>query len=125
MPGTTNGRERHHEVWRKLEVVKQSVLSQNNTKYAQLMMKTAPIVLLPTASEFDGSDSPLDSFHHQLDGQDDSMLEIIEGQLEYVQRNLVKAEDEPLSLVVNLIGEEPWDELWPNSKNHFYKMDMK
>jgi hypothetical protein len=52
------------------------------------------------------------------------MLEIIEDQLESAQKNLAKAEDEPLSLVVNFIGEEPWDELWPNCKNHFYKMDM-
>jgi hypothetical protein len=68
MPGTTNGRERYDELWRKFEMVKQSVLSQNSTKYAQLMMKIAPVALLPTANELGGSASPLDPFHRQLDG---------------------------------------------------------
>lgn len=50
------------------------------------------------------------------------MLDAIDLQWQAVQKNLQLPDNESLAVVVNLTGEEPWDELWPRSKEHFYKM---
>lgn len=123
--GSTPGEERFSVLWKEFEAVRSKVLEQNPTDYAKHMMELAPKVLLPTVQELDGSDSPLDSYIDHVQGQEDTMLEIIADQQISAQHNLLISEDEPLSLVVSLVGEEPWDDLWPKSKRHFYVMDTR
>ncbi|CEP22976.1 unnamed protein product [Cyberlindnera jadinii] len=94
-----------------------------DTKYANIMLDLAFPKLEPWAKDLEAmnpqTQEDLDSFDWDIEEEVEDLVASIEAKFQTSEDNLEDMSDESLSLITNINGEKPGDDIWPKNKSDF------